>query len=385
LQESCCKEIESDIILKTNITYIISNINKALAFEWVSAYLNKDKFNLNFILLNPGDSVLESYLKQNNIQVDRITFISKKNIPKAIYETCKILKRHQSHIVHTHLFDANMVGLLAAWFVGVPKRIHTRHHSDFHHIYHPKAIKYDKLVNRLSTDIVAISKLVKDILIKKESVSPEKVHLIHHGFKLEDFKNVPASAISLLKQKYLPNDSAPVIGVISRYTEWKGIQYIIPAFETLLKTHPSAFLILANASGSYDPTVKKMLQKLPGKNYVEIPFEDNIFALYQLFDLFIHVPISESCEAFGQTYVEALTAGIPSVFTLSGIANELIVDRHNALVVPYQNSDAIYHAMKEVLGNRTLVNHLIANGQKDTIDAFDLRKMILSLERLYAK
>jgi glycosyltransferase involved in cell wall biosynthesis len=367
------------------ITYIISNINKSLAFEWISIYLNKDKFDLNFILLNRSDSDLEFFLKSNNIKVNRIYYKSKRDIPKAIIKTITILKKQKTTIVHTHLFDANMVGLTAAWLMGIKKRIHTRHHSNFHHVYYPKAIKYDKIVNRLSTDIIAISEIVKNILINKENVPTKKVHLIHHGFQLNDFGEVRESTISKLRKKYILTNSTPVIGVISRFTEWKGIQFIIPAFEKLLKNYPHALLILANANGDYKNEIEKLLHIVPEQNYIKIPFEADIFSLYKLFDVFIHVPITNEVEAFGQTYVESLAAGVPSIFTLSGIANEFIKDRQNALVVPHQNAEAIYNAINELLDNKALTAELVSNGKKDVLFKFNLNKMILSLELLYAK
>ena len=370
---------------KVKVTYILSTINKALAFEWISAFINKDKFDLHFILLNPGDSELENYFKRNNVAVDRITFTGKKDIPRAILKTCRILKKQKPAVVHAHLFEASLVGLTAAWLMGIKKRIHTRHHSNYHHTYFPKAVKYDRFINRLSTDIVAISQVVKTVLTAKEQVPEKKIHLIHHGFQLNEFRNAPEAAVDQLRKKYIRRNAHPVVGVISRYMELKGIQYIIPAFEKLLATYPDALLLLANADGNYKDHIKALLQKIPQKNYMEIPFEADIFALYQLFDVFIHVPITPETEAFGQTYVEALSAGIPSIFTLSGIANEFVKHRYNAWVVPHRDSSAIYEAMITLIENEDLRKTLIVNGEKDVFFRFDLSKMILSLESIYAK
>lgn len=371
--------------MKTNVTYIISNIKKAIAFEWIALHLNKDKFKLSFILLNSEDSELEKFMRQQNIPVDRIYYKNKKDIPKAIFSTYKILKRDNIQIIHTHLFEANLIGLSAAWLACVPKRIQTRHHSNYHHIYYPKAVKFDKLANYLSTHIIAPSKVVQDILINEECAGEQKVYLIHHGFQLNDFENVLETSLNKNLKLYNPNKLHPVIGLISRYTEWKGIQYIIPAFKKLLELYPNALLILANANGDYKDRIKQLLKDIPSKNYIEILFEEEIFSLYKLFDIFVHAPISPEVEAFGQTYVEALASEIPSIFTLSGIANEFIIDHHNALVVPYENSDAIYNAMIELLEKKSLTTSLIFNGKKDVNQRFSLDKMIRSLEKLYER
>lgn len=370
---------------KTNITFIISYTNKSLGFEWLCSSLDKNKFNPLFILLNPGDSELEQYLQKNNFSMERIRYAGKKDVVKAIWQTYKILKKRNTDIVHAHLFDASLVGITVAWALRIKKRIYTRHHSTYHHIYSPKAVKYDRLVNLLSTDIIAITDVVKNILIEKENVSEKKIHVIHHGFKLDNFTKVPEQNVLNLKQKYATSDFKPVIGVIARHIELKGIQYIIPAFERFLQSYPNALLILANANGEYNNTLKSLLERVPSKSYIEIRFEMDVFSLYKLFDIYVHVPIDSELEAFGQTYVEALAAGIPSIFTLSGVAPEFIKNRHNALVVPFKNTDAIYNSMIELTENKALQATLISNGEKDVLEKFNLDKMILSLEQLYAK
>ena len=141
-------------------------------------------------------------------------------------------------------------------------------------------------------------------------------------------------------------------------------------------------MILANANGNYKSEIKNLLSQLPTKSYLEIPFEEDIFSLYHLFDIFIHVPINKEIEAFGQTYVEALAAGVPSIFTLSGVASEFIKNGENALVVDYQNSDEIYEALKRLLRGNNLRSKIIKNGIT-SVNQFQVKIMIKNLETLY--
>lgn len=369
--------------MRTKVTYIISNINKALSFEWTAELIDKEKIELSFILLNPGISELETFLIKNNFKVYRINYNSKFSLPKAILLCILYLIKIKPNVIHTHLFEANLVGLLSGWLCGIKKRIQTRHHSSFHHDYFPKMIKYDRLCNYFSTDIIAPTNIVKEILIEKESVAKNKIHLIHHGFKLDLFINVPEADIQNLKLKYQTGNSYPVIGVISRYTEWKGIQYIIPAFKKILMEFPNAKLILANAQGDYSKEIKQLLTTLPENNYTEIKFENNLFALYKLFDVFVHAPIDQYSEAFGQIYVEALAASVPSIFTVSGIANDFIKNNENSLVVNYKDSEGIYLSLKELTLNKVLAEKLAKNGKNDVKNLFHISKMIQDLETIY--
>ena len=368
---------------KKNLCYIISFINKSIAFEWIAEELSKEKYNLSFILLNTVDTELERYLRRNNIPVERVQYAGKKDYLKAFRKVYSLLKQNKIDIVHAHLFDANVVGIVAAYFAGVKQRMHTRHHGTWHRVHFPHAVYYDKLVNRLSTTIVAISKNLMNVLTKMDKAKPKKIELIHHGFKLDLFENIEPQRIENLKKKYNPNNKKLVLGVIGRYIDFKGVQFVVPAYKKILERYPDTLLILANGVGKHEKIIKKQLEEIPKENYVEVPFENDIFAFYKVFDIFIHAPIDIDSEAFGQTFVEALASEIPSVFTLAGVADEFIVDKKNALVVPFQDSDKIVEAVTTLIENNVLRDSLKKQGKKDVWELFTLDKMIKRLEQIY--
>jgi len=370
----------------TRVAYIVSFVTKSVAFEWIVESIDRKRFEIVFILLNPEDSSLERHLREHKVRTHRVHYAGKKDILRSTLEVHRLLRKERIDIVHAHLFEGSLIGLAAAKLAGITRRIHTRHNATIHHNYHPHAVKYDRMINHMSTDIVAISESVRSILVDLEQVNPDKITLIYHGFKLAEFNNIPETRVEALRSKYLSDaPSGPVIGVISRYIHWKGVQYIVPAFEQVLSAHPGAKLVLANASGPYSADIKAMLKKLPIKSYVEIPFEADIFALYQLFDLFVHTPIDPNSEAFGQIYVEALAAGVPSIVTISGIAKEFISNGKNALTVPFQNSDAIRYALLRLLDDQQLQKTLSGNGKTSVAEMFTLERMVASLESMYAK
>lgn len=364
------------------VIFILSNINKALAFEWIADGLYRD-LDIGFILLYPGQSELEIFLKERDIKVWPLYYSGKGDLIKSVLVIRKILKSEKPDVVHAHLLDAGLAGLMAAWLSGIKKRIYTRHHATSHHVYHPHAVRYDRWINYLSTHLVATSENVKQVLIGREHVSENKIHLIHHGFDLEAFLHPDIKKTEILKSKYNPHNRSPVIGVISRYIELKGIQYTIQAYKKLLEKHPDSLLILANASGKYASQIKQLLSGLPEHSYIEIVFENDLINLYHLFDIHVHVPVDAHSEAFGQTYIEALASGVPSVFTMSGVAPEIIRDRKNACVVPFRSHEAILDAIEELLLNRDLCKQITSQGKIDVKNLFGIATMISSLKKLY--
>jgi glycosyltransferase involved in cell wall biosynthesis len=368
---------------KVKVVYIISEINKAIAFEWIAEYINNSKIELYFILLNPGVTDLEKHLKGKGLSVKTIIFRGKRDWLSAIRQTYKILRKIKPDAIHCHMMQANIIGLSAGKLAGIKKRIYTRHHSSLHHIYFPKGVLWDKYFNRVATHIIAISDIVKKILINWEKANPNKIILIPHGFLLDEFAVVAKERIEKFKRNTHINGKYPVIGVISRFTEWKGVQYVIPAFNEILKDFPNAVLILLNAHGDYENTIFTLLQKIPNQSFRTIRFENDIAAVYKSMDIFVHVPIDEHSEAFGQIYIESLASGVPSIFTLSGIAPDFIVNKYNAVTVPFKNSTAIYNALKTILNDKELELKLRTNSRKSVQETFEIHSMIYALEKLY--
>jgi glycosyltransferase involved in cell wall biosynthesis len=366
-----------------NLCYIISGIDKALAFEWIAQHLDPNKYRVHFILFHHQKGGLETFLVENKIPFQSIFYKSKKDLPKSIFEAYKFLKNNKIDIVHAHLLDAGIMGMLAAWLAGIKQRIYTRHYSSFHHVYHPKGVWYDKIINKLSTQLIAVSQVAKTVMVDWEKVPEAKIKVIHHGFPMETLQTPSPQQTDQIKIKYDLYAAQPIIGVVSRYVAWKGVQYAIPAFKKILSLYPNATLVLANAKGEFAPKIHRLLQELPKDSYREIVFEDNLAALFHNFDLFVHVPVNGHSEAFGQVYVEALATGKPSVFTKSGVANDIAIHKDNCLVVDYENSDEIYESLLLLLKDETLRKKLSANAQTSVNAPFALHKMIQALEEVY--
>jgi glycosyltransferase involved in cell wall biosynthesis len=364
----------------TRIVCIISDIDKALSFEWIAQNL-KSKFDLRFILIAKEGSEFSYFLKRHSIRFYEVG--NHESRIRKWWLVLRILQGERPSIVHTHLWQANLLGLSASWLLRIKKRIYTRHHATVHYQEHPSGRKWDLLCNFLATEIIAISENISEILIRWDKANPKKIKLIYHGFDFDYFNNVSNRQTNALRAKQnLQKNDSPVIGVISRYMEWKGIQYIIPAFQKVLIQFPAAKLILANAHGSYKAEIKQLLTSLPPQSFVEIQFEEDLAALYKIFDVFVHVPIGPHVEAFGQTYIESLASGVPSVFTLSGIAREFVEHDFNAWVVDYKNSDQIAAGITKVLVDKNYRQMLSVNGLK-SVQKFSLETHILALERLY--
>jgi glycosyltransferase involved in cell wall biosynthesis len=373
-----------DAATRIRIVYVIWFETRWPLMESVCRGTDRTRFDLSFVLLNRDKSPLAPVLDELGIPWIHVPFRRRAHLPRAarvIWRHCREVK---PHIVHTHFMNACLAGLTAAALRRVPVRIHTRHHAGpvSWKYRRPWQELYDFYNNALSTAIIAPSGAVRTALTVRNRVRPDKVVVLHHGFDLDAFDAVGDDRVRALRDRHGIGEAHPVIGILARYEAIKGIQYVLPAFERLLAAYPNALLLLAPARGKYQAALAPALARIPARNKREIDFEDDVFALYKLLDVFVHAPIGPNVEGFGQVYIEAMAAGVPSVITKAGIAIDLARDRDNAVVVPHCDSDAIYGGIRDVLEDDALRETIIRNGRRDA-RAFTSRKMIDGLEAIY--
>jgi glycosyltransferase involved in cell wall biosynthesis len=353
-------------------------------FEWICRALHGRGYHFTFLLMNAGESPLAPGLREAGVPFHQIRFRGRSDLPRAAWEIRRFCLAGRFDLVHAHFVNSCLAGLAGSALAGIPIRVHTRHHSSQHRFSHRKLweLPFDSINNALSTHIIAPCLDVRRKLIE-EGVPESAISVIHHGYDLDSFRNVSEERVLRLRERYGIPPGAPTIGVISRFIRTKGVEYVVEAFRRLRDTHPTARLVVANASGPWAVEVRKSLRRLPAGSYIEIPFEPDVFALYRLFDVYVFVPVGPSVEGFGQTYIEALASGVPSIFTKAGVAHEIIAHGENAWVVDYENAGQIQVAMRALLDDPGLRDRLIRGGLRTVEPGFGISLHVARLDSLY--
>ena len=253
-----------------------------------------------------------------------------------------------------------------------------------HHRRHRRSLVFDYLANFLSSYIISESNVVTNILSKIENVPMSKIYQIPPAIDLKQYFNVNNSEKEKLIKKYFIQDNDLVIGICSRFDHYKGINYIIDSLGMISSKYKNIKILFFGASGN---EFKKMSElaaiKLPVSSYKFIKYEKNIVAAYSIMDIFIHVPIAVDEEAFGLVYIESMASAIACIFTISGIAEKLLKNERNALVVKHKNSDDIHSAIEKLIINKNLRKRIGINARKDVIAAFPEEEVYKTLSKLY--
>jgi glycosyltransferase involved in cell wall biosynthesis len=372
---------------RIRLLYIVAQPVRWVSFEWVAAGLDREIFDLSFLLLSKGGPPpMAPHLEALGLAAVPLPYAGRHALLGPVRAIERYCRAHAVDIVHAHFMDACLAGLLGARLARVPVRVHTRHHAGPYPWFHrrPWGAWYDRWNNLLSTAVIAPSEQARRSLLDYDRIEPGKVVLVHHGFDLAACRTDEAG-VEAMRRKYGLGDDHPIVGVVARYERIKGHEPIIRAFRRLLTDYPRARLVLANARGHHAGPIRHLLGTLPASRFVEIPFEEQMPALYQTFDVFVHAPIRPHLEAFGQVYVEAMAAGVPCVCTLAGVAGEFVVDGENALVVSPEHDEQIHDGIVRILTDAALRRRLTARARRDVEERFGIQGMLRSLQDLYIR
>ena len=224
------------------IIYLLSDITDAKQFELlVDSEINKKKLNIKFILINKYKikNNLKFFLKKNK---SLIVYLEYKNIFSYFYIFINLtyyFLKFKPLVVHCHLRKATFFGIVISYFLRIKKRIYTRHHGNENKRDFFKGYLFDRLISFFSTDIVSISMNTTKLLINENKKNISKIKLIYHGFDFSSFNYFDENKIQLLRSKYNIKKDAVVIGSISRFIDWKGIDYTINAFKKFNHLNPN--------------------------------------------------------------------------------------------------------------------------------------------------
>jgi len=334
---------------RSHILVVFSDVNFSPQLFGILQELHYQKISFRVVLIGTSEDSIGQQIKA---QEWNLRIIPKRNKSSSILNLFTIsaeIMRFRPKVLFASGQFATVIGMFAAKVLNVPSRIFIRHHSNFHHKYKMRiGILLDKMANYSSTEIIAVSTVVKKILISDEAVKSEKVKLIHNGVDLNNFRFEHPNFKSVSTQNY-GNDRLFHVGVVSRLTEWKGVEYTATAFVRLQKEFPNSRLHIVGAFADSYSDVKKALSTAPENTYTLEKINSNIPLFLHELDAFVHVPVGTDDEAFGIVYIEALASGIPCIFTQSGVINELEAPDSYAYIVTFRNSEEIYMNLKRLI------------------------------------
>ncbi|MFM0557831.1 glycosyltransferase [Paraburkholderia sediminicola] len=269
-----------------------------------------------------------------------------------------LLRRSAFDVLNTHSGHDSLVAGTAGRLVGTPLVVRTRHLA----LPISSLATYTWIPHR----VIAVSHYVRRYLISA-GVAAGRVETIYDGI----VKPEPIARSTLRAELGLGPDA--VIGcMVAIMRAKKGHEDLITAARPLLAVRPNLHFVIAG-NGDLFERIKSIVDGLGlGRRIHLLGFRTDIPNVLRGCDLFL-LPTHQ--EALGQSYIEAMAAGLPVIGTNVDGVPELIEHNVNGLLVPPKNPDALRVAIVQLIDNPGLRTQLGKEGRRITENGFGIDNM----------
>ena len=294
-----------------------------------------------------------------------------------LFRLAHFLRRRRFHAVHAHDVWSNLLAVPAAWLARTPIIISSRRYMADLDWYTPWKNAVMRLIYRLSTRVIVNSTSVRDLLVKRDGLPPEKIRVLNNGVDVDRF----ATAHADREQLFPGIGNSKLIAVVANmYSRVKGHASLISAATCVCRDFPEAIFVLVGDGKERSNLEQQVRESGLEKNFLFLGSRSDVPELLAGCDLFV---LPSEAEALPNALLEAMAAGLPVVGTCVGGIPEIISNGVNGLTVPPKDSHALAEAILSALQNPCFAKKLALAGQETVRTRFGFDRLLAELEPLY--
>jgi glycosyltransferase involved in cell wall biosynthesis len=311
----------------------------------------------------------------------------------ALVRLYKLMRIEHPSIVHTHTPKAGLLGMLAAWLIRVPVRIHTVGGMP---LMEAKGIKKmllvwaEKLTYFCAHKVLPNSTGLQEIILQHGLCRAEKLQVIGFGasngvpseyFHRDRLGDAQEVRMAVRAQLNLPQH-LPVVLYVGRIAREKGIGELLQAFRNLQAKGTTFYLLFIGLPERIHGVLSiEDLSFIEESPYIVAPGRfDDVRPYYLAADLCV---LPSYREGLPNTLLEAGAMGLPCIATDINGCNEIIEDDVNGLLVSPKSVNALESALNDLILNPEKRNRLASAARARIVERYDTQIVWKGLEQLY--
>lgn len=320
-------------------------------------------------LSSPGEALERVYEREGvrTIAVPMERHISLAKDFKSLVALIRAFRKEKPTMVHSITPKAGLLCMIAARLTGVPVRVHT-----FTGLVFPTAtgikrkilMATDRLTCACATHIIPEGEGVKNDLVNY-GITQKPMKVLGHGnvrgVDMNYYSRRPE--VMDLAQK-IRNDEVFTFLFVGRIVRDKGINELCRAMDKLSGLCPVRLLMVGSYEDELDPISQQSRDIIESNSsiaWVGPKYGDELLAYYAAANCFV---LPSYREGFPNTVLEAGAMGLPSIVTDINGSREIISNGENGLIIPSENSEALFDAMINMMKDKKARDRMGGNARR---------------------
>lgn len=298
------------------------------------------------------------YARERGVSVTELPSLSRLLSPvedlRVLTTLYALFRRERPAVVHTHTAKAGTLGRLAAWWAGVPVRIHTYHgHVLGGDYFSPLVTRFflevERRLARISQRLVVLTERQKREMALGLGVAPlDRFAVVPLGLDLEPFARVDREAARAGGRALLgiPEERL-VVGIVGRLVPVKNHELLLRAIPYLESLHGGPSHLLVVGSGPREKELRNLAGSLGvGDRCHWLGWRRDLPSLYPAMDVLALTSLDEGTPV---AVLEALAAGTRVVARAVGGVPEILDNVPLAELVQEPTPEAVARALHTIL------------------------------------
>ncbi len=234
------------------------------------------------------------------------------------------------------------------------------------------------LANQFATRVIVNSQATGEAFVAAGG-NPELVRVVYNGFHSQPFETASLEEARKIRSQLNIHD-APLVGLFSRLSPWKGQHILLSAIKQLPQVH---IILVGDAlfgEQEYVSYLKTLADEPELQGRVHwLGFRNDIPTLMKACDIIVHT--STEPEPFGRVIVEGQLAQRPVIAAAAGGALELIEPEKTGLLFAPGEHNALKTQIEKLISDRTLASLLAQQGYMSAKTNFSWATILDSFEK----
>jgi len=295
-------------------------------------------------------------------------------LPLAASKLIRELKADRLHVLHCWLFQANLLGRLAARLAGVPANLSSLRVMEMERASH---YPLDRLTKSMVTKHIAVCDAVARHAEAKLGFPADSIEVIRNGVDAGPYLDASGAA---LRAELGVSADAKVIGVAGRLHRQKGVDVLIEATAALAGKFPELRVLVAGDG----PLLEELRERARSSGVAHaISFLGEWRRMPEFMaaiDVFV---LPSRWEGMPNAALEAMAAARPVVATRVGGTPELALDGVTGALVEPEDPKALAEAIAAFLDDPDRAGRMGAAGRERVMDHYTIEGMVDMYAELY--